>query len=47
MVEIYLLMLRQGSEGDQVGTLQILLNAYGYRDADGVVGFNTWSAILK
>lgn len=77
MVEIYLLMLRKGSEGDQVGTLQILLNAYGYRDADGdilavdndfganteyavrnfqednglavdgVVGFNTWSAILK
>lgn len=35
MVEIYLYMLRNGSDNVQVGTLQILLNAYGYRDADG------------
>lgn len=77
MVEINLLMLRTGSESNQVGTLQILLNAYGYRDSDGdilvvdndfgnntedavrafqranglsddgIVGFNTWTALLK
>ena len=77
MVEIYLLMLRLGDNSNQVGTIQILLNAYGYRDADGeilevdndfgsrtdyavrafqranglqadgIVGFNTWSALLK
>lgn len=77
MIEIDLLMLRTGSESNQVGTLQILLNAYGYRDsdgdilevdndfgeateyavrafqranglsADGIVGFNTWTALLK
>ena len=77
MVEINLLMLRLGDDGSQVGTIQILLNAYGYRDedgdildvdndfgsrtdyavrafqranglqADGIVGFNTWSALLK
>lgn len=35
MIEVYLYMLRYGSENNQVGTLQILLNAYGYRDADG------------
>lgn len=77
MVEIYLLMLREGNENSQVGTLQTLLNSRGYlgedgnpldvdnifgtntdfavrefqRDqglsADGIVGFNTWSRILK
>lgn len=77
MVEIYLLMLRLGDNSNQVGTIQILLNAYGYRDADGeilevdndfgsrtdyavrafqranglsadgIVGINTWSALLK
>lgn len=77
MVEIYLIMLRLGNESTQVGTLQILLNAYGYRDSsgeilevdndfgaatdyavrnfqrdnglrsDGIVGFNTWNALLK
>lgn len=77
MVEIDLLMLRLGDDGSQVGTIQILLNAYGYRDADGdileidndfgsrtdyavrafqranglsadgIVGINTWSALLK
>lgn len=77
MIEIDLLMLNLGDNSSQVGTIQILLNAYGYRDsdgdileidndfgsrtdyavrafqranglqADGIVGFNTWSALLK
>ena len=77
MIELNLLMLRLGDNGSQVGTIQILLNGYGYRDedgdiidvdndfgprtdyavkafqrakglqADGIVGFNTWSALLK
>lgn len=77
MIELDLSMLRIGSEGAQVGVIQILLNAYGYRDGDGdlldvdndfgrltdsvvrefqrdngldddgIVGFDTWSALLK
>ena len=77
MIEIDLLMLNLGDNSSQVGTIQILLNAYGYRDADGdileidndfgsrtdyavrafqranglqadgIVGVNTWSALLK
>lgn len=77
MVEIYLLMLREGNQNAQVETLQTLLNARGFEgedgqpldvdgifgnntdyavrefqrdenlDDDGIVGFNTWSRILK
>jgi peptidoglycan hydrolase-like protein with peptidoglycan-binding domain len=77
MVELTLLMLREGNQNAQVGTLQILLNSRGYVDEDGnpldvdnifgnnteyavrqfqrdenldddgIVGFNTWSRILK
>lgn len=77
MVELNLLMLKEGNQNAQVGTLQILLNARGYVDEDGnpldvdnifgnntdyavrqfqrdenldddgIVGFNTWSRILK
>lgn len=76
-VEIEMDILKKGDTGNQVETLQILLNAFGFRDddgnllevdsifgektkqavisyqsardieADGVVGFQTWSRILK
>lgn len=76
-VEIEMDILKKGDTGNQVETLQILLNAFGFRDddgnllevdsifgektkqavisyqsardieADGVVGFQTWSHILK
>ena len=76
-VSIEMDILKRGDTGNQVETLQILLNAFGFRDedgdlltvdsifgahtehavkayqnardieADGVVGFQTWSRILK
>lgn len=42
-------ILRSGSEGEQVKTLQRLLNALGYNSgkADGIFGANTLSAVRK
>ena len=76
-VDIEMNIIKQGDRGNQVETLQILLNAFGFRDedgnelvvdsifgpktdyavrsyqaardieADGEVGFQTWSRLLK
>ena len=48
-VEVTLNVLKNGSKGDSVRALQVLLNAYGYSCglADGVFGSNTLAAVKK
>ena len=48
-VEVTLNVLKNGSKGDDVRALQVLLNAYGYSCglADGIFGKNTETAVKK
>lgn len=48
-VEVSLTILKNGSKGESVKALQILLNAYGYScgTADGIFGKNTETAVKK
>ena len=48
-VEVTLNVLKNGSKGDNVRALQVLLNAYGYSCglADGAFGANTLAAVKK
>jgi hypothetical protein len=48
-VEVTLTVLKNGSKGDSVRALQVLLNAYGFScgAADGMFGKNTESAVKK